>query len=175
MGFVYLSELKNYCSVPYRFIGYPVVLEYNQSTIEIYYNKERIAIHNISLRKGFYTSTPEHLSSSHKFYQEWSPDFFIKKALKIGENTTRYIEKLISQQEYPEIGYKQAMGILSLQKMYSVLRLKNACKKGFEYNYCNYRTIKNILENNMDKLLDNHDPKPTVPNHENIRGAQAYC
>ena len=87
MGYVYLNEQKNYYSVPYRFIGKQVEIQHTTDTVEVFYNKERIALHPKSYKKGGYTTNNEHLSSTHKFVQEWSKEFFVKKAALIGLNT----------------------------------------------------------------------------------------
>ncbi len=45
MGYIYLSEQKNYYSVPYRYIGKHVEVQHTMDTVEIFYNKERLATH----------------------------------------------------------------------------------------------------------------------------------
>ncbi len=76
MGYVYLHQNRNYYSVPFRYIGQQVEVQYDSNQVEIYYKQERIASHKLNYRPGAYTTNKEHLSSSHKFYQQWSPDFF---------------------------------------------------------------------------------------------------
>ena len=71
---------KNYYSVPYRYIGKHVEIQHTSDTVEIYYNKERIATHAKIYRKGNYATNKDHLSSTHRYYQSWSRDFFVKKA-----------------------------------------------------------------------------------------------
>jgi len=51
MGFVYLHEDKNYYSVPFRYIGQHVEVQYNSEDVEIYYNSDRIAMHKRNYRK----------------------------------------------------------------------------------------------------------------------------
>ncbi|NPD48377.1 IS21 family transposase, partial [Lentimicrobium sp. S6] len=43
MGIVYLHEDKNYYSVPFRYIGNDVEVQYNSEDVEIYCKSERIA------------------------------------------------------------------------------------------------------------------------------------
>jgi len=45
---------KCYYSVPYRYIGNATLIHYTKSTIEVYYNNERIAAHERNLSKGAY-------------------------------------------------------------------------------------------------------------------------
>jgi len=175
MGYVYLSEGKNYYSVPYRYIGKQVELQYNQESVEIYYQAQRIASHKRESRPGKYSTIKEHLSSTHKFYDNWSPEYFSKLAQSIGPKTTEYVAKLIQQQDYPEIGYKQALGIIALKKAFGEPRIERACIMALTHDWCSYRTVKRILENNMDKALEKKAEAIKIPIHINIRGPKAFC
>ena len=174
MGFVYLHQDKNYYSVPYRYIGYDVEVQYDSEDIEVYYNSERIAIHKRNYKRGAYTKKDDHLSSSHKFYKDWSPSFFIKLAKKSGGNVAAYTEKLLNQNSYPEIAYKQCLGIINLGKEHSVERLDRACEIAIDQYKYGYHIIKNILVNKMDIADDSLKIKPHIAKHINIRGSKFY-
>ena len=174
MGYIYLSDTKNYYSVPYRYIGKQVELQYDQDIIEIYCQSDRIASHRRVYRPGQYVTIKEHMSSTHQFYNDWSPEYFNKLALSIGQKTGEYISLLIAQQDYPETGYKQALGILSLKKAFDKRRIEKACTLALTHDKYSYRTIKRILENNMDKAIETKTQKLYIPIHVNIRGAEAY-
>lgn len=174
MGYIYLSKDKHYYSVPHRFIGKKVQVEYDSQHVEIYLHQERIASHRRDLRPGKYSTIKDHLSSTHRFYQDWSPVFFEKKASAYGEEVVAYVKALIDSKTYPEIAYKQCMGIFSLAKEYSKQRLNNACKRAMNHHRYGYHIIKNILENKMDFMENNSTPYTTIGEHENIRGAQYY-
>jgi len=175
MGYVYLCDDKNYYSVPYRYIGKQVEVQYNQESVEIYYNSERIASHKRTYKAGRYTTIKEHMSSTHLFYDSWSPDYFVNLAGSIGPQTSQYIEKLIDQQDYPETGYKQSLGIIALKKAYEPDRIERACTLALTFEKCSYRTVMHILENNMDKEIETESKSTNIPLHTNIRGPQAFC
>jgi transposase len=174
MGYIIISDYKNYYSVPYRFIDKYVEVIYNNRIVEIYYNKERIGMHQTSMLKGHYSTNTTHLSSANKFVAEWSPEYFIKLAGNKGMNVQKYIEKMIAQKPYPEVAYKQALGIMALSKTYGEDRLEKACQIGLEAEKCSYFTIEQILKNKKD--LENADDyiDYKIPQHENIRGAKSY-
>lgn len=178
MGYVYFSPEKNYYSVPYRFIGKETCIHYTKDLIEVYYNQERIAIHQRSLAKGSYITNTTHLSSTHKFYSDWNPEFFKRKAVAHGEHVLSCIEQILVSFDYPELGYKRAMGVIQLHKAYGSERLDNACKRALDAQAVSYNHIKNILRNNMDKaprlFQAPQDNKAHIPVHRNIRGASAY-
>ena len=174
MGFVYLHEGKNYYSVPFRYIGLSVEVQYNSEEVEIYYKSERIAVHKRNYIKGAYTKKDEHLSSSHKFYQDWCPDFFLNWAKKSGTHVEAYIGKLLQQASYPEIAYKQCLGVIHLKTAHTDQRLDNACRMALNQPRYGYRIIKNILTNKMDLVEQTASTKPHITKHNNIRGAEFY-
>ncbi|MFZ4377842.1 MAG: IS21 family transposase, partial [Saprospiraceae bacterium] len=176
MGFVYLSDDCHYYSVPFKYIGQHVELSYNRQTIEIFYQKQRIALHKRDCRPGIYTTNQDHLSSHHKAYSSWNLEFFQEKAEKIGPFTKEYITRLILKNTYPEIGYKQAMGITMFSKEYSIEQIELACKKALPFPNPSYHIIQNILKNRVENepdLFSDHETFITTL-HENVRGPEAY-
>lgn len=175
MGYVYLSKDKNYYSAPYRYIGKKVELRYNRNTVEIYYNKERIALHKRSYRPGRYNTIEDHLSSTHRFYKNWSPEFFKNLARPHGDTVVDYIGQLIEQAQYPEIAYKQCLGVLNLADKLNPERLEKACKRAMLHPKCSFYIVKSILDNHMENQpTDITRIEHKIPKHENVRGSDHY-
>ncbi len=176
MGYVFVSEDKNYYSVPYRFIGKKVEVSYDYQSVYVSYKNERIASHSRSYKGGTYTTISEHLSSTHQFYQSWSPEYFARLARPHGKAVEAYVKALIQSKAYPEVAYKQCLGILSLSKKFDKSRLNNACNRGLGLSRYGYHIIHNILLNKMD-LADQDQSaqeEPIIQAHANIRGAVYY-
>ena len=178
IGYVYFSPDKNYYSVPYRFIGNQTQIHYTKSWVEVYYNTDRIAIHERQPNKGIYTTNKDHLSSTHLAYKDWSPTYFKTLAKKHGESVLMFVDALINQHDYPEIAYKRSMGVIQLHREYGSERLNNACQRALYGKALSYQNVRNILKNNLDKdhlLLDElEQTKPHIPKHDNTRGASNY-
>jgi len=174
MGFVYLHQDKNYYSVPFRYVGHTVEVQYNSREVEVYLDSQRIALHKRNYRKGTYTKIDEHLSSYHRFYQDWSPDFFKNWARKSGPHVEAYVNKLLEKAAYPEVVYKQCLGVINLKTDYTDQRLDNACRLALEHPRHGYHIIKNILANKMDILGQSALERPHIAEHPNIRGARFY-
>jgi transposase len=85
-GHAGLSADKHYYSVPYRFIGKKVKLLYSRHSVEIYYNYERIALHQRTKSPYQYTTQKEHMASTHRFVSEWTPERFTSWAASIHED-----------------------------------------------------------------------------------------
>lgn len=170
---IYLSADKNYYSVPHRYVGQHVEVQYNLSVVEVFFNGERIAHHRRSPKAGHYTTVAEHMPSTHQAYDSWSPQWFQDMAERIGPHTRTYITRLMGQYAYPEIGYKQAQGILSLAKHAGADRIERACQRAGAHHRVGYRTIENIIKHHLDCIATD-DAHQHIPEHPNIRGATHY-
>lgn len=174
---VRISENKNYYSVPYRYIGKKVRVIYTQSHVSIYYQGTRIAYHARSLKPGAYITVKEHMSSTHRFYLEWSAQKFINWAMDIDPLVADYIEKLIASKPYPEQAYKSCLGILHLARKEEKSHLVAACKRASSLGVYNYNFIKNQLQSKTC-LQSETNPEGgkqyRLPLHENIRGASVF-
>jgi len=170
---IYVGADKNYYSVPYRYVGQHVEVQYNASLVEIFFDGERIAHHRRSIKAGHYTTVADHMPSTHQAYSSWNPGWFDKLAERIGPHTRGYISRLMGQYTYPEIGYKQAQGILSLAKQVGSDRIERACERAATYHRANYSTIENIIKHQLD-LIVNDEVVEHIPEHANIRGASHY-
>lgn len=178
MGYVYFSPDKNYYSVPYRYIGKSTQIHYTKSTVEVYYNKVRIALHKRSAAKGTYITKADHLCSTYQAYSNWSPEYFKNLAIKHGKEVLTFIQGIIEQGDYPEVNYKRAMGVIQLHKSYGSERLNNACERAMYGHTFSYNMVRNILKNNLDSQpIDNNELEESqshIPDHENKRGPSAY-
>ncbi len=168
---VFLGQDKTYYSCPYRFMGKSVEVQFNQNTVEIFYHQERIASHKRVFKPGQYITVKEHMPSTHQYYSDWNPGFFDRMAQKIGPHTQEYIRRLIGQYSYPEVGYKQAQGILSFQKGFGPERLEKACQRALGFQKASCHTLERILKNKMDLDQSADNQNHVTPEHDNIRGA----
>ena len=152
----------------------------NSQSIDIQYDRKRIATHKRSFRPGKYITIQDHLSSAHKFYSKWSPAFFEKLATPLGASVKEYVRVLIESKNYPEEAYKQCLGIINLTHSYEKKRINTACKYALEMSRYGYHIIEKILKNNMDLVetvlpgsVENTSQNHITP-HPNIRGTEAF-
>ncbi|HSC51984.1 MAG TPA: IS21 family transposase [Phnomibacter sp.] len=174
-GHVGLSADKHYYSVPYRFIGKKVKLLYSRSSVEIFYNYERIALHERTKSAYRYTTQKDHMASTHRFVSEWTPERFISWAAGIHEDVRLYVLKVMDRKQHPEQAYKSCMGILGFAKKVGNDRLIKACQRALGYGAYNYKTIQKILERELDlRDAPNETDQLRMPFHDNIRGENYY-
>ena len=172
-GHVLLSADKHYYSVPYRYIGQRVRLIYTQTSVEIYHQHQRVAVHERLQGKYHYSTIKDHLPSTHQWVKDWSPQTFISWAGRIGPQTQSAIELLLSGRAHPEQAYKSCQGVLHLEKKVGKERLERACDRALSYQSVSYKVIRSILDRGLDSLPE-QPVTPLIVSHENLRGAGAY-
>ena len=114
------------------------------------------------------------MASTHQFVADWSAARFLDWANKIDPNVGELILKIIDSKTHPEQAYKSCLDILSFEKKVEKQRLINACKRALEYKIYNYKTIQNILENNLDRIDIESETDLELPEHDNIRGKNYF-
>jgi transposase len=173
-----LGENYHHYSVPYQFIGKKVSAVYDTDVVEIYYQHQRIAMHIRSYKKHGFTTTGIHMPAGHQNYaqqQGWTPSYFLKQAIAIGPSVQSYVDEVLKSKAYTEQTYNACRGILRLNHEYGPIRLQAACSRALNGITFNYRTLQNILINNLDQLDITEPPDLfKLPDHENLRGAGTY-
>jgi transposase len=176
---VILGEDWHQYSVPFQYISQETTIVYDEQLVEIFIrNLERIAVHKRDCRRNGYTTLPEHMPESHLKYKQqkgWTEDDFISKASRIGEQTKIAINRLLGSKAFIEQTYDGCLGVLRLADKYGNLRLEAACKRANTGSRINYKILHNILKNNLDKIpMCENELTLFIPEHDNIRGAEAY-
>ena len=174
---VILGEDMHQYSVPYIYVGKEVKIIYDFMEVEIYLGLERIALHRRSVSRNGYSTKEEHMPERHQAYKRtkgWNADYFLSEASKIGINTGSVIKRLLERNRFPEQTYNACLGIFSLGKKYGNDRLEAACRRAMTASTTTYQLIRNILQNNQDQLDLFHDESYSIPEHENLRGKEAY-
>lgn len=175
---VILGEDWHNYSVPEQYVGKQTKIIYDEDEVEIYLGLKRIAVHKRNYKRNGYSTLPEHRPERHKKYIEslgWNDEYFLDKAKQIGENSSVIIERVLSAKMFTEQAYKSCQGLLRLSYEYGKERFENACKRACVSNRVSYHLIRDILKNNLDKIVEDQlDLFTNIPDHENIRGPQAY-
>ena len=172
-----LGENWHHYSVPFSFIGKTVNAIYDTDTVEIYYEHKRIALHQRNYKPHNFTTIKEHMPESHQRYSEqkgWTAAYFLEQAAKVGPSTELYIQGVLKARRFVEQNYNACLGILRLVKSYTALRVEAACKRALTGQIYSYTTINNILINNLDTLEPEQLFLFNMPEHNNLRGPEAY-
>ena len=164
-------------SVPHEFIKRKVDVRITETVVEIFYQQNRIASHRrLYGRKGQYSTITEHMPLEHQQYLEWNGNRFRSWASKIGENTEKVVNALLSSQRVEQQAYRSCMGLLKMAEKYSALHLEAACQTALQYTPSpSYKSIRNILvAGKKQQEMPNTDLKTTHNEHALTRGAEYY-
>ena len=87
-------------SMPYQYIKNKIDVRITETTIEIFYNHNRIASHRrLYGRSGQYSTVTEHMPQNHQKYLEWNGDRFHRWADSIGINTSKVAMQSLPPEE----------------------------------------------------------------------------
>jgi transposase len=167
----------HYYSVPHALMQEEVEMRYTGRTVEVLHRGQRVASHVRSSTLGKHTTISEHMPVSHRKHSEWSPSRFIDWGAKIGPETARLVEEILTERPHPEQGYRSCLGILRLERQYGRERLEAACARALVVRARSYRDVAAILKNGLDRLppLVAAVAAPSAPIvHENVRGPEYY-
>lgn len=167
---------KMYYSVPYQYIKNKVDVRVTDTTIEIFYNHNRIASHRrLTGRPGQYATVTAHMPEDHQKYLEWNSERFRRWAKQIGTNTFEVTNAILTSGRVEQQSYRACMGLLKLADKYSAPKLEAACKKALTYtNAPSYKSIKNILVTMGDALEIETEPNELTKPAGITRGAKYY-
>ena len=164
----------HYYSVPSRLVKKRLDIRITASVIECFDRGQRVASHQRSRDKGRHTTVAEHMPHSHRQYQQWTPDRFLRWAAKIGPLTTQLTEKILVSRLHPQQAYRSLLGILRLGKSYGDHRLEQACGRALVIGAVSFRSLDSILKNGLDKISETEEAARAPVVHDNIRGPQYY-
>lgn len=166
----------NFYSAPFTLVHEHLDVRATALTVEVFLRANRVASHPRRHGKGVYETHPAHMPKAHQEHQKWPPSRLISWAGTIGPSVKLLVETILHERSHPEQGYRPCLGILRLGEVYGDARLEQACMRAHLAGARNYRHVKAILVNQLDKaplpeVVD--EDRPPV-DHENIRGPEYY-
>jgi transposase len=170
----HISAAKHLYSVPYQLSGAQVDVRLSSVTVEILYKNRRVASHLRSYVEGGFTTNPDHRPKSHQAHLEWTPSRIISWAERTGPSTAALVQRILESRPHPEMGYRSCLGVIRLSKEYGRDRVEAAAIRALSANVTSYKSLKNILDNGLDKVQGKATATLTLPLHSNIRGVDYY-
>lgn len=159
-------------SVPYSLVSQKVELRATANVLEIYSSKSKVASHMRSLSRFGATTVDEHMPEKHAA-AKWTPKRFESWALSIGPQTELFTQRILATKGHKEHGYRTLLGVLGLERKHGKDRLEAACARANTVGALRYGNVKSILEKNLENTSVQPE-LPSLPTHENIRGAAYY-
>ena len=115
------------------------------------------------------------MPADHQKYLEWNGNRFRKWAEKIGINTYKAVDAILTSKRVEQQTYKSCMGLLKLSDRYSAKRLEAACERALSFTASpSYKSIKNILVTGIEEKAEKQELRPAKINYGITRGANYY-
>ncbi len=167
----------NLYSVPHNLLHEKVEARFTQTTVEVFFRGQRVASHARLMGRGNPATNPAHMPAAHRAHAEWSPSRLIRWGEKTGPATGRVVAEIMRRLPHPEQGYRACLGLMRLGTAYGPDRVEAACARAERLGSARYKTVKNILVSGADRRLfeDDAPPTPSLPIHDNVRGAGYYA
>jgi len=175
----HVSFTCHHYSVPYTLVKERVTVYQTGNLIEIYHKGTHVAKHLKQPPNYRHTTKDDHMPANHRHIKGISPSWLIFKGGEIGPSVAEAIKQVLDSRKHPEQGYRTSLGIISFERKYSRERTEMACRRALYFKSVSYRSIKSILEKNLDSQAygdfhpGNMDTPPTI--HENLRGSDYYA
>jgi transposase len=163
----------HYYSVPYQLCGLELEARLTARVVECFHKGRRVASHARSHEPGRHTTAKEHMPKAHQAYLEWTPERIAQWTGQAGPVTRRLVERIIASKPHPQQGFRSALGIMRLGKIYGPERLEAAAERALSFGALSYSSLASILKCGLDRAT-NPVAEPRTIAHPNIRGAAYF-
>jgi len=171
----HVEVLGHYYSVPYQLLKQQLDVRLSATTVECLHKGKRVASHPRSYRKAGHSTLAEHMPKAHQEYTGWDAKRLIGWAATVGADTAALVEKILASRTHPQQGFRSALGLMRLGKLYGTERLEAACKRALLSGASSYKSVASILKTGLDRQALPETTSAAAPiKHQNIRGANYY-
>ncbi len=160
----HLMSDKCYYSAPYQLRGQELDVWLTPDTVEIYHNGARVAFHARHKHEGSkFITSPKHYPPGHEAYHETTPQYVRDQAQKVGPQTAKLIETLMSG-PHPLKYLRRAQGIVRLAHRYGHQSMELAARQANGFGVTSYQFIERLLKNGKAKIIKTKAPKRELSN-----------
>jgi len=141
---------KGFYSVPHGYIGHKVLVYGDRTRVRIFARNREIALHP-RVDQPWGKSIKEEHAPPHK--QEWlsiDRSGLVKWAYRLGEPVGELAAAILADKAVD--GMRPVRALIRLADTYSAERLSAACRRALLYETVTYRSVKEILRHNLDRL-----------------------
>ncbi len=164
-----------YYSTPFQYKGKEVWGRVSAFTVEIFFDEQRIAIHDRILSDDkVYSIKIEHMPPNHAAMVQESSEKLYAWARYIGSGALAYIDAFITVRRGAYTAQGPARGILTLARTYGNERVDAACVRALELKLFDARSVERLLRRGRDKKAAEQKELALPQGHRNIRGADYY-
>jgi hypothetical protein len=166
----HIQVINTLYSVPYQYVGKRVDVKLGSKVVEIYLDSKLIKTHPRGSRGKRVTDWNDYPLEKAAFFQH-TPAWCRQQASVVGPSTRETVETLLGEHALHYL--RQCQGILRMKEKYSPERLERACARANAFGDPSYRTVRAILERDLDKQTLLFEPVRVAGAF--LRGPEEIC
>lgn len=164
-------------SVPFGLIGEAVSIKSTAATVEVYHDSSLVAVHarRVAMPNDDAPVTdPSHMPKNHRAMWRQNPDALIEQGANYSPNLGRFVAIHLDKNGNPRATYNMLKRLLETASVHGRSVIDAACDEAIRRNQIDPDTLRQILARGPVKPK-RHEPSPSKPPTENIRGADYYA
>lgn len=166
----------HFYSVPYQYAHQFVDLRVTANTIEIIYQRQRIASHLLNSQVGEQSIQADHMPPNHRFQRDNHPEYLLEWAKNIGPMTQEFVQLNLTERRDFANGLKRVRKLKKwvIEHDYSD-RLESACAYAIQINAHAIGSLQSIIKTHSDRRADANKEHPILTiEHSNLRGSSYF-
>ena len=150
---------KAFYTVPYRLIGERVLVLGNSQVVRVFLDYEEVAAHPRATELWQVRRRPEHAPPELEQYLNLTHDGLVRWAQRLGPSVALVAGEIFADQAVD--GMRPVRALIRLADKYTALRLEAACRRALHFATPSYRSVKNILVHELDRLPEQQPVEPS--------------
>jgi transposase len=156
-------------SVPYRYVGQRLEVRLSPVLVEIYASATLVASH-VRRHEGRST-TLEHYPEASQAFLRATPQACLRRAQAIGAATETVVRTLLADHALHHL--REVQAILRLEERFGAERVERACARAQTAGDGRYRTVRGILEHDLDAVAVEAEPTTAPTGRAFLHGPDA--
>jgi transposase len=161
-------------SVPHNLIRAQVDTRATTRMIEIFFQGNRIAVHERRYGGARHGTHVEHMPSAHRRYAEWTPERFRRWGASVGPHTEGLVTAILASRPHPEQGFRTCLGVLRLFRDLDKIRAEAVSAHAVAYGAFTYKSLASIIAHKLDRASITASEPQAVMTHGNLRGSKYF-
>ncbi|HWU42295.1 MAG TPA: IS21 family transposase [Bdellovibrio sp.] len=135
----------NFYSAPYWLRGKELDIWATSTTVEVYHEGERVALHTRHRVKSLFVTDTSHYPSQQQAYAEEDVQKLIVRAACVGPETEKLVRALF-ESPYPFQFFRRSQGIVGLANKYNKELLELASKEANRFNNRSMKYLERVIK-----------------------------
>ena len=149
---------KAFYTVPYRLIGERVLVLGNSQVVRIFLDFQEVTAHPRAKQSWQVMRRPEHAPPQLEQYLNLTHDGLVQWAKRLGPSVALVAQEIFADQAVD--GMRPVRALIRLADKYTTQRLEAACRRAMHFATPSYRSVKNILVHELDRLPPQQPAQP---------------